>query len=88
MADSNGDLLVCRIDGHEVGFEICAYDSTRPLVIDPTLFYSTYLGDSGDDAGDSIAVDDSGNAYVSGGTTSANFQLWRMGSHMANQQAL
>lgn len=37
--------------------------------------YSTYLGGSGDDAGLDIAVDDSGNAYVVGSTSSAEFSL-------------
>src|SRR5258708_28559513 len=37
------------------------------------LVYSTYLGGSGDDVGRSVAVDSSGNAYVTGGTASTNF---------------
>jgi hypothetical protein len=37
------------------------------------LIYSTYLGGSRDDEGWGIAVDDSGNAYVSGSTKSFNF---------------
>ena len=37
------------------------------------LVYSTYLGGSGQDSGDGIAVDCSGNAYLAGFTTSANF---------------
>jgi hypothetical protein len=37
------------------------------------LVYSTYLGGSGYDAGQSIAVDGVGNAYVTGGTSSTNF---------------
>jgi Beta-propeller repeat len=37
------------------------------------LNYSTYLGGSGDDAGNGIAVDGSGNAYVAGATNSRNF---------------
>lgn len=50
-----------------------AYDATRPLVIDPVLSYSTYLGGSGWDVGTSIAVDSSGAAYVTGWTTSTDF---------------
>ncbi len=37
------------------------------------LVYSTYLGGSGDDRGDGIAVDAAGSAYVTGYTTSTNF---------------
>ena len=37
------------------------------------LVYSTYLGGSGDDNGNGIAVDAAGNAYVTGSTRSTNF---------------
>ncbi len=58
---------------HRLGFQIAAYDRSRPLVIDPALFYSTYLGGSDNDVGLGIAVDSSGNAYVTGYTISTDF---------------
>ena len=42
-------------------------------MIDPVLSYSTYLGGNNDDYGYGIAVDGSGNAYVTGITNSTNF---------------
>lgn len=59
----------------EVGFRVERYDTTRPLVIDPVLSYSTYLGGSGSDYGYHIATDMAGNAYVVGYTTSPNFPV-------------
>lgn len=59
--------------GHEVGFQVAAYDTARPLIIDPTLVYSTYLGGSNLDDCWGIAVDSSGNAYVTGHTYSTDF---------------
>jgi hypothetical protein len=58
-----------------VGFQVAKYDTSRPLVIDPVLVlnYSTYLGGYEKDAGGSIAVDATGNAYVAGFTNSNNF---------------
>ena len=58
---------------NQVGFRVAGYDPKRALVIDPVLSYSTYLGGSGDDKGYSIAVDASGNAYVTGYTYSTDF---------------
>ena len=56
-----------------VGFEIGDYDRSRPLVIDPVLSYSTYLGGGAETLGTSIAVDASGSAYVTGYTSAVDF---------------
>ena len=42
------------------------YDPAYPLVIDPVLSYAGYLGGSGVDEGQAIAVDLAGNTYVAG----------------------
>ncbi len=57
-----------RLGKQQVGFEIAAYDHTRPLIIDPVLTYSTYLGGPNTDQGRGIAIDLHGNAYITGNT--------------------
>ena len=58
---------------NRIGFEIAAYDRTKPLVIDPVLVYSTYLGGEVNETGSGIAVDANGNAVVVGLTLSLDF---------------
>ncbi len=71
-----GQYALSRKGG--VRFEVAHYDRSKPLVIDPVLAYSTYLGGSGSntglgDVGLGIAVDGSGNIYVAGYTGSTDF---------------
>jgi hypothetical protein len=58
---------------HEVGVRMSPYDRARPLVIDPLISYSSYLGGRGDDLGWDVALDAGGNVYVTGATTSPTF---------------
>ncbi|HTU41262.1 MAG TPA: choice-of-anchor D domain-containing protein [Candidatus Aquilonibacter sp.] len=67
-------------DSSHIGFQVANYDSNKTLVIDPVLEYATYLGGSGTDQPAGIAVDNSGNVYVSGYTDSANFPLATLGA--------
>jgi hypothetical protein len=62
-----------RKGAHQLAFRLDDYDRTKTLVIDPVLEYSTYLGGSVSDGGNGIAVDRSGNAYVTGTTISPDF---------------
>jgi hypothetical protein len=75
-----------------IGFRLGAYDHARPLIIDPVLTYSTYLGGSGTngtgDQGNGIAVDSSGNAYVVGTTYSTNFPVTGAAFQKTNNAAL
>lgn len=71
------------LDQHDVGFRLAAYDTRKPLFIDPTLVYSTYLGgtnaqcfaisNSSAEIAGGIAVDSSGNTYITGATASTDF---------------
>ena len=57
-----------------VGFEVTgAYDHQKPLIIDPELAWSTYLGGGNAEFGYGITVDGSGNVYATGSTQSAGW---------------
>ena len=58
---------------HRVTFAVGSYDLREPLILDPVLNYSSYLGGSSDDVGYGIAVDASGNAFIAGQTLSTDF---------------
>ncbi|MBI1195771.1 MAG: tandem-95 repeat protein [Gammaproteobacteria bacterium] len=78
----SGAFVLVRHDGGDsarqplqYGFELGAYDPRYPLVIDPVLIYSTYLGGTNHDHAHGVAVDASGNAYIAGETRSFSFPI-------------
>lgn len=60
-------------DDGSIGFRLGPHDTRAVLVIDPSLSvtYATFLGGSGADVAQSIAVDSTGKIYVGGTTTSS-----------------
>src|SRR6185369_10250099 len=64
------------LDHGRAAFTLASYDRSRPLVIDPTVHFTTFFGssDSADQAS-AIAVDSAGNTYVTGSTYSHHFPV-------------
>lgn len=59
-------------DAHHYGFHVGSYDPTRPLILDPVLYvYAGFIGGSSNESGNNVAVDGSGNAYVTGWSISS-----------------
>jgi hypothetical protein len=63
------------LDGNEVRLRLGSYDSSRELVIDPVLDYSTCIGGSQFEGASGVAVDAAGNIFVTGQTQSPDFPL-------------
>ncbi len=63
-----------QLSDSRVGVAITGqYDKTLPLVIDPQIVFSTYLGGSSYDEGWGVCVDKDGNIYSTGLTASTDF---------------
>ncbi len=60
------DVSFTVSDKKQAGFHAGDYDPAYPLIIDPTLTWTTFLGGTGFDTGNGIAVDAAGNVYVTG----------------------
>jgi hypothetical protein len=61
------------LDNDTYTFQLGKYDTSKALVIDPSLVWSAFLGGSDSDTGNGIAADSTGNSYVTGETSSADF---------------
>jgi hypothetical protein len=57
-------------EANEISLEVGNYDHDKPLVIDPVLVYSSYIGGSSNDQGFAVAANANGEAYVAGETSS------------------
>lgn len=64
-----------RIGDNRIGFTVGEHDPIQPLVIDPVLVFSTYLGGSGSDAVFDVALDPAGNVYLAGYSSSPDFPV-------------
>jgi hypothetical protein len=64
------------IDSRQAAFTLAAYDRRLPLVIDPTVVFTRFLGGTNYDSSSAIAVDSAGNSYITGRTDSSDFPLY------------
>lgn len=67
------DVGFLRAEDGSIRFRIGAYDQKRPLVIDPVIVFSSYLGGTGTDLAAAVTTDASGDVLVTGSTTSTDF---------------
>ncbi|MGD0445549.1 MAG: SBBP repeat-containing protein [Edaphobacter sp.] len=92
--DSSGNAYVTGSAGGGLSVTTGAFQKSNEGIanvfvtkINPTgtaLVYSTYLGGTVQDTGTGIAVDSSGNAYVTGATSSQNFPVTTGAYQIAN----
>ena len=62
------------VDADTYSFHVTGdYDTNIELIIDPIIMWSTYLGGAGNDFGNGVAVDGSGNLLVTGRTYSSGW---------------
>jgi PKD repeat protein len=68
MINGNQVAVSCNyvLNGNNVSFSLGSYDANLPLVIDPVLVASTYMGSTVDSWGQCAGHDDAGNVLSSG----------------------
>ena len=77
--DIGGQLKTIRatylLANNQIKFQLGSYDRSAPLVIDPVIQYTGVFGGSGGEGAYSIALDNSGNLYVTGYTYSRDLPV-------------
>jgi hypothetical protein len=63
-----GNYISSRGAADQVGIQLAGYDRSKPLVIDPVLSFSSFLGGAGGDEATDIGIDPAGNVWVVGHT--------------------
>ncbi|HYK35792.1 MAG TPA: hypothetical protein VEV40_07500, partial [Alloacidobacterium sp.] len=61
-----------RLSGHNLRFEVGAYDRSRTLVIDPVIVFATYVSGTAGSTPTQMATDGSGTLFIIGSTTNVN----------------
>jgi hypothetical protein len=78
-ATGQRQAVACRYhlnsEAAQVSFELGAYDHARPLVIDPTVVFSTYSGAKSSNWGFTATYDAAGNMYSGGIVLDDGFAL-------------
>lgn len=71
-----------QVDGHyeprgtrQFALVAGKYDRAKPLIVDPTLVFSTSIGGSGPDQVNGLALDSQANIYLAGQTASLDFPV-------------
>jgi hypothetical protein len=64
------------LDGSDVRVRVGDYDRSRPLVIDPVVSFSSYLGGADSDQANGIAVDSTGAVIVAGDFYGGPTDVW------------
>ena len=79
QVDENGlsETVSCRykVNKRSLTFEVGSYDTTRPLVIDPVLIFSSYSGSTADNWGYTATYDKDGNLYSGGNVFSIGYPV-------------
>ncbi|MEY2830046.1 MAG: hypothetical protein RIQ33_1904, partial [Bacteroidota bacterium] len=69
------------IQGNAIQFGLANYDTSKPLIIDPTLVWSTFIGGADNDYYTAMDIDKNNNLYIVGQSTSFNFPTINTGTY-------